>query len=437
MEITVRCPKCSRELQAPEEALGEKGTCPSCGKKFVLQRASEAPAAGPKKVKKPNDPTKYPEYAAPAMPSWWRGVLYGVLLLALIPLLWETRHPLHRTFNDALDVSIANHPDVVPKLRDVYEQKKVIRNRDVFDVLPDHRLDGALLPYNTWRHWGYAGASAVVFLAFTGLMFGPRASSWKHLSLVTLFTATAGILFLFIVQLAAEWTQGYMMYGRGLMVALFYVAKFIGFSYRAALGDTGFMLSLFGFTFGVGLCEEIVKALPLVMLQSMCNDRPGWRGMVMWGIASGVGFGVSEGISYSSHFYNGFSPARDYVLRFVSCVALHATWTASVGIGLYLARQWKERRKVVKKGDDGRRVLLAFAIPIVLHGLYDTLLKKEMDTAALVVAGISFAWLAIQIEAAKARERRQPVTSTTVEPSNDPERTETAADSVSALTPAD
>jgi RsiW-degrading membrane proteinase PrsW (M82 family) len=249
----------------------------------------------------------------------------------------------------------------------------------------------------------------------------------------TLFTATIGILFLIVVQLAAEWTQGYMVYGRGLGVALFYVAKFIGFSYRAAMGDTGFLLSLFGFTFGVGLCEEIVKALPLTTLYSLCNDRPGWRGLALWGIASGAGFGVSEGISYSSHFYNGFSPARDYTLRFVSCVALHATWTAAIGIGLYLARQWREKRHADDKAY-GWRVVLVFVVPMVLHGLYDTLLKKEMETAALVVAGVSFAWLAVQIESAKMREKRQAIP-TEVEPADNAIRTDTAANPVSVLTP--
>ena len=35
---------------------------------------------------------------------------------------------------------------------------------------------------------------------------------------------------------------------------------------------------------------------------------------------------------------------------------------------------------------------------MVLHGLYDTLLKKDMNVWALVIALASFAWLAFQIE---------------------------------------
>ena len=44
------------------------------------------------------------------------------------------------------------------------------------------------------------------------------------------------------------------------------------------------------------------------------------------------------------------------------------------------------------------------AVPMVLHGLYDTLLKKDMNTWALVVAAISFGWLAIQIEMSRSAQ---------------------------------
>ena len=36
-------------------------------------------------------------------------------------------------------------------------------------------------------------------------------------------------------------------------------------------------------------------------------------------------------------------------------------------------------------------------VPMVLHGLYDTMLKKDMDAVALAVALMSFLFLAYQI----------------------------------------
>jgi len=37
------------------------------------------------------------------------------------------------------------------------------------------------------------------------------------------------------------------------------------------------------------------------------------------------------------------------------------------------------------------------AVPMILHGLYDTLLKREMNGIALLVALASFGYLAFQV----------------------------------------
>ena len=41
------------------------------------------------------------------------------------------------------------------------------------------------------------------------------------------------------------------------------------------------------------------------------------------------------------------------------------------------------------------------SIPMILHGLYDTLLKKDYHVLALLTALASFIWLAWQIESAR------------------------------------
>lgn len=119
----------------------------------------------------------------------------------------------------------------------------------------------------------------------------------------------------------------------------------------------------------------------------------------MWGLISGVGFGVSEGITYSSDYYNGISPASMYVVRFVSCVGLHAIWTASVGIMIYRRR---EATAEINNLLDWLAYLLSVAIvPMILHGLYDTMLKQDYHGCALLVVVLSFGWLALQTELAK------------------------------------
>ena len=50
------------------------------------------------------------------------------------------------------------------------------------------------------------------------------------------------------------------------------------------------------------------------------------------------------------------------------------------------------------------RLARIVAVPMILHGLYDTLLKKEMSVLALVVAVASFFWLAWQISRLRTLE---------------------------------
>lgn len=56
---------------------------------------------------------------------------------------------------------------------------------------------------------------------------------------------------------------------------------------------------------------------------------------MIWGLVSGVGFGVSEGVTQSHDFYNGVQGVQIHLIRFIRCVALHAIWTAATGINLF------------------------------------------------------------------------------------------------------
>jgi RsiW-degrading membrane proteinase PrsW (M82 family) len=213
---------------------------------------------------------------------------------------------------------------------------------------------------------------------------------------VGLATATFGIVFLLGVQWIAALTDGHYLVGRSVIVLFFYIFKFIAFSYSAASDPSnGFLLSFFGFTFGVGLCEELTKALPVVFY-IRGGSKLDWRGACLWGLASGIGFGVAEGIMYSSDYYNGLASGGFYFVRFISCVGLHATWGASVAIMAWRRRDWLQSDG--EKGDLFVSLLYILAVPMILHGLYDTLLKREMEGTALLIALASFGWLAAVTE---------------------------------------
>ncbi|HZU38751.1 MAG TPA: PrsW family glutamic-type intramembrane protease [Gemmataceae bacterium] len=444
MAISFVC-TCGKTLRAPDEAAGKRSRCPVCGETVTVP-TPEAPAGyalleeppappEPKPARprvRPPAPEKEPETPAPrrrpkastapartaparpaAQPPWVFHHFHWLFCLALIPLVvslvTRDRETVGKRLKQALkDLSPEQQQRLSAKLQghaahsdedasaDAGDLKK-----DLFDVLPQHRLPGAMLPYGSGIHWLCALAAAFLFLTFI-LLTATEAVNPLHLLGIGVCTGTVGIVLLIAVQWIADWTQGYIIVGRSVLVIAFWVLKFIGFSYRAAMGDTNFFLSFIGFTFGVGFCEELCKALPL--LAHFLGRRPSlsWRGAMFWGLASGTGFGIAEGIMYSSDYYNGIAPVSTYLIRFLSCVALHALWTGSVGIMLYRhhglfhqAANWVEKVPPL---------FLVLGISMLLHGLYDTMLKKDLNALALVVALASFGWFAWQVHRMTASE---------------------------------
>jgi RsiW-degrading membrane proteinase PrsW (M82 family) len=132
-------------------------------------------------------------------------------------------------------------------------------------------------------------------------------------------------------------------------------------------------------------------------------------------MASGVGFGVAEGLLYSTKMYHGVAPASFYLVRFASCVALHAVWSASVGITIFQSRAVVRRlvaalfygARLLRWDEIAWPLLRVLGVAMALHGLYDALLTEQMIVPALVVALVSFGWLGWQVESAREGEPRQ------------------------------
>lgn len=328
----------------------------------------------------------------------WRQNLYWLLLLTLIPLCLHSALDV-RPFEERLEESLEG--------REINLEGLAAQARSVPDFLhsiamqlPDHKVADAFLPADTWLHWVFAGVSAAAFFGLLVAMW-PAARASPGLLLITgVVTGTVGIMMLLSFQWIAMSTDGVMVRGRGILVLLFYIVKFIGFSYRCAVDpDMGFGMSFMGFVCGVGLCEEVCKALPIAFYLN--SEKTSWRGACLVGLASGIGFGISEGISYSADYYNGISGGWIYVVRFVSCVGLHALWAGAIGIVMYHNQDYVSEFSWESVFGFIAHYLL---IAMVLHGVYDTFLKKDMELWALLTAGISFGWFAYMVARARSAE---------------------------------
>jgi RsiW-degrading membrane proteinase PrsW (M82 family)/DNA-directed RNA polymerase subunit RPC12/RpoP len=425
MPISVTCAHCGKRLKAREELAGKTLACPNCKEK-VLIPAAEEDIAGyllqdepppspssldsssekefvvrrkPERVKQAVRPVEsLPPLSTNDQPLWLRH-LHWLLVLGLLPLAFSLLSPKgeeerEKQFRITLEQAPPEVQLRIIQLLDKLEKGEGSRE-DLFDVLPDHKLAGAFLPQKSFAHWGFAFGSSVLFMAFFLLLSSQKTANPFHLLGFGFFTATVGILLLLLLQVLAEWSQGVWLRGGNIVVVIFYIVKFIGYSYQAALDpESNFFFSFMGFTLGVGFCEEVCKALPLLWHYRRPSSQS-WRTAFLWGLASGAGFGIAEGILYSSRHYNGVSGLDMYVVRFISCVALHALWTGSVGITLH-QRQYLIQEEL-NWYEYIPRLVVIVGIPMVLHGLYDTLLKKDMNAIALGAAVLSFLFLAFQI----------------------------------------
>ncbi len=323
----------------------------------------------------------------------WRQHLHWVLILGLMPLVLSTVFGDSGSVLEQIEQSLENHPEVNAEAVDSADSV-----HDLALLFPEHRIDGALLSADTYWHWGFALASSLAFLGLFLFMWPGKESRAPTLLITGIATGTVGIMLLLGFQWVAFSTGGVVLRGRGIVVLLFYLVQFIGFSYRCALdGESGFLSSFFGFTFGVGLCEELCKALPVAFYLSGSEKRS-LREVCLIGLASGVGFGVSEGITYSAEYYNGIHDIWIYVIRFLSCVSLHSIWAGSVALLMYRNQDYLEWSWEAAFGF----VVYYLLVAMVLHGVYDTLLKQDHELLAVLSALVSFGWFQWTLSRASA-----------------------------------
>ena len=141
------------------------------------------------------------------------------------------------------------------------------------------------------------------------------------------------------------------------------------------LADAAFPLSLLGFVLGVGLTEELVKALPLFLINRRSNQPLIPQTLVFYGLMSGIAFGVFEGVQYqiavnvdleytTAYFHN--------ILRLTSFPFIHATWCGIAGYFISFAALYPRYRLGL--------YFLSISVPALLHGIYDTFCDSLLGT---------------------------------------------------------
>jgi RsiW-degrading membrane proteinase PrsW (M82 family) len=176
----------------------------------------------------------------------------------------------------------------------------------------------------------------------------PPQFSWSNTLKCTLFTTFIGIPTLLLFQRVPPFNTLYDAVNGGL------VARTVGF------------------VFGVGLLEELCKALPVYLLLLRPGKLNDPQTSAFYGAMSGLGFAIAEGAAYSLRYAFGLSRGEiglgSYVaantIRFVSLPLFHAILAGIVGYFIGLAAINPSRQTAI--------LLIGMVIAIVLHGFYNT-----------------------------------------------------------------
>ncbi len=150
-----------------------------------------------------------------------------------------------------------------------------------------------------------------------------------------------------------------------------------------AFTESPFPMSVLGYTLGVGITEELAKAVPLLIILYRAKEPLIPQTVVYYGLISGIAFGVWEGVQYQMTV----NAEQEYtvsfylnILRLTSLPFLHACWCSIAGYFLAFANLYPKYRKGL--------YVLAIAIPALIHGLYDSIADWPFVSLFMVFIGL-------------------------------------------------
>jgi len=163
---------------------------------------------------------------------------------------------------------------------------------------------------------------------------------------------------------------------------------------------------LLGFVLGVGVLEEICKAIPVYLFLYKQDKLTEPLSPAFYGAMSGLGFAIAEGAHYSliyaSNVLGGKIDITGHVLlttvRFISLPLIHAIWAGIVGYFIGLAAINPSRKNPI--------IFIGIVIAAVLHGLYNTFTSSLIGLGILAFSILLFVTY-LRLSKEMMREMRQ------------------------------
>ncbi len=355
--IKFTCPTCHHPLEVSTSFTGKPIDCPSCFQSLQVPAVqSENPVDLPKVEK---NPTKEELLKTKVKPQ----------------LIFESG---------------------AKQAKEVLEDLKQISFREEIIPIDQNNISVLLKDFVFW---------AVTLLGIVPLLIVTIQNPSAQLTLFALFFAFVWgvILKKFVLNDRGSWRLGigsFFFTGIiGIWLLLLIYRLLLPDFYLAMPDSRSTLISLLGFIFQVGIWEETIKALPLLLIIKVMKLDLKPIHFVTVGVFSGLGFAAFENLHYGENaVFSTYSLTRDYgveglvtgvqnamvvtMLRAVSLVFCHAVWSGIVAYFIAIATIRKEKVTAL--------IISGLLVAAILHGLYDWLAGVQPTIAALL-AGFSFA----------------------------------------------
>ena len=239
---------------------------------------------------------------------------------------------------------------------------------------------------------------AVAMLGITPLFLISISDRQFQLSAFAIFFAIIwGVIF---KKFVVENTDRWQLPLRSALFTGIVGINILGFIYKIIppfYNSKNEIVSLFGYLLFVGPLEELCKIVPVIIYIFWKRSSANAFTIIIIGIFSGLGFAAFENISYYNAMVeisklstnwsgdiNGEITATAMIvmmLRSISLVFCHATWSGIFAYFLALGHVTKKRRVAL--------FIVGLSVSALIHGMYDWFCGIEIILGAIVV-GFSF-----------------------------------------------
>jgi len=301
----------------------------------------------------------------------------------------------------AIDVASANEISVRQALKIAGIKPQVASNGNVFTQIKKVGWD-LLLPKSSYSFKNLLKDKRLLLVAIIGLSpaFLIRFTGATFITFYVIalyFSLIWGLFFYYVFktsQVNAKTTVAVFFFTQLLIffsVDIFRITE-INPLYRLVESRT-FITRLIGFILGVGVFEEAIKAVAIFFICARSKEPKVPQTAVFYGLISGIGFGVFEGVMYQLSVNSKLDYSSSFfmnIARLTSLPFLHAVWAGIAGYFISLSFLFPKNRQSLR--------LLAISIPAILHGLYDSL---GWSIPGLLISYIGVGLLVVYLQKAK------------------------------------